>query len=177
MRPDFVVKADDDSFVMLAELEARLRVELHMDPLPPPIPSTIRKQLTPRGDDEDVEENPIIDYNQIAAYFSVSLPSYLTRPTPILAAAAPSTPVEPLSPDPLVFWGYLVKNRFMGGELYALSHSLVDWVAHDPGVREHVAGAEDQVTAKWMKWHPRSEDVRWVRERCWVYDHPKAGTV
>src|SRR5258706_16091997 len=29
VRPDFVVKADDDSFVMLAELEARLRVELH----------------------------------------------------------------------------------------------------------------------------------------------------
>ena len=29
VRPDFVVKVDDDSFVMLAELEARLRVELH----------------------------------------------------------------------------------------------------------------------------------------------------
>src|ERR1700744_5237853 len=29
VRPDFVVKADDDSFVMLAELEARLRVALH----------------------------------------------------------------------------------------------------------------------------------------------------
>ena len=39
VRPDFVVKADDDSFVMLAELEARLRVELHKDPLPPPLPS------------------------------------------------------------------------------------------------------------------------------------------
>lgn len=25
--PDFVIKADDDSFVMLAELEGRLRVE------------------------------------------------------------------------------------------------------------------------------------------------------
>lgn len=29
VRPDFVVKADDDSFVMLAELEARLRWELY----------------------------------------------------------------------------------------------------------------------------------------------------
>ncbi|TFY54966.1 hypothetical protein EVJ58_g8544, partial [Rhodofomes roseus] len=32
VRPDYVVKTDDDSFVMLAELEARLRVELHRDP-------------------------------------------------------------------------------------------------------------------------------------------------
>ncbi|KAH6917408.1 glycosyltransferase family 31 protein [Coprinopsis sp. MPI-PUGE-AT-0042] len=34
VRPDFVIKADDDSFVMLAELEARLRVELHSNPKP-----------------------------------------------------------------------------------------------------------------------------------------------
>ncbi|CAK5280525.1 unnamed protein product, partial [Mycena citricolor] len=32
VRPDFVIKADDDSFAMLAELEARLRVELHSPP-------------------------------------------------------------------------------------------------------------------------------------------------
>ena len=31
VRPDFVVKADDDSFVMLAELEARLRVEIYSE--------------------------------------------------------------------------------------------------------------------------------------------------
>jgi hypothetical protein len=29
VRPDFVVKVDDDSFVVLAELEARLRIALH----------------------------------------------------------------------------------------------------------------------------------------------------
>jgi hypothetical protein len=34
VRPDFVIKADDDSFVMLAELEARLRVDLHSNPEP-----------------------------------------------------------------------------------------------------------------------------------------------
>ncbi|KAJ7243979.1 hypothetical protein C8J57DRAFT_57805 [Mycena rebaudengoi] len=36
------------------------------------------------------------------------------------------------SGDPLVYWGYLITNRlhrFMAGELYALSWSLVDWVA------------------------------------------------
>ena len=140
VRPDFVIKADDDSFVMLAELEARLRVELHGGPLPrhyhkPP------ELIAPPA-------NP----NQASVY-------------------------HPPNDDPLIYWGYLVKNRFMAGELYALSHSLVDWIAHDPSVKEQTRGAEDQVTAKWMHWHPRSEDVRWVRERCWVYDHPKAGTV
>jgi hypothetical protein len=30
VKPDYVIKTDDDSFVMLAELEARLRVELHV---------------------------------------------------------------------------------------------------------------------------------------------------
>ncbi|TEB35066.1 hypothetical protein FA13DRAFT_1788662 [Coprinellus micaceus] len=34
VRPDFVVKVDDDSFVMLAEMESRLRVELHSKPKP-----------------------------------------------------------------------------------------------------------------------------------------------
>lgn len=34
VRPDFVLKADDDAFVMLAELEARLRVDLHSDAKP-----------------------------------------------------------------------------------------------------------------------------------------------
>lgn len=38
MRPDFIAKADDDSFVMLAELEARLRVELNLALKAPPTP-------------------------------------------------------------------------------------------------------------------------------------------
>ena len=140
VRPDFVIKADDDSFIMLAELEARLRVELHGTALPR---------------------------------------QYLKPPTLIAPPAIPgqSTEYQPPNDDPLVYYGYLVKNRFMAGEMYALSHSLVDWVASDPGVQEHVRGAEDQVTSRWMKWHPRADDVRWVRERCWIYDHPKAGTV
>jgi len=38
-------------------------------------------------------------------------------------------------------------------------------------------GAEDKQTAKWMRLHPRADEVRWATERCWIYDHPRAGTV
>ncbi|RPD62891.1 hypothetical protein L227DRAFT_572759 [Lentinus tigrinus ALCF2SS1-6] len=177
VRPDFVVKADDDSFVMLAELEARLRVELHKEPLPPPPPpqsKIAQPQVQPRGDNDEAR---VLDYNQIASYFDFSLPSYMTRTPPTLAAV-PTVPEEPpLSPDPLVFWGYLVKNRFMAGELYALSFALVDWVANDPVVKTMTRGAEDKQTSKWIRAHPRAEQVRWTSERCWIYDHPRAGTV
>jgi len=70
-----------------------------------------------------------------------------------------------------------VKNRFMAGELYALSWSLTDWVANDTNVRSLTKGAEDKQTAKWMSMHPRASEVRWTNERCWIYDHPRAGTV
>ncbi|KAL0071945.1 hypothetical protein AAF712_000868 [Marasmius tenuissimus] len=129
-RPDFVVKVDDDAFVMLAELEARLRLELHAKPSDP---------------------------NAIPHFPS-------------------SSPFQ----DPLIYWGYLVTNklhRFMAGELYTLSWSLVDYVANDPAVRHLTKGKEDKQTAKWMKIHPKANLVRWISERCWIYDHPRAGTV
>lgn len=40
-----------------------------------------------------------------------------------------------------------------------------------------VAGREDQVTAGWMKDHGKEWNVTWYDERCWIYDHPKGGTV
>jgi hypothetical protein len=82
--------------------------------------------------------------------------------------------------DPLIYWGYLVTNRlhkFMAGELYALTWSLVDWVAKDPSIKGLTRGAEDKQTAKWMKLHPLASEIRWVSERCWIYDHPRSGTV
>ncbi|KAG7099183.1 hypothetical protein E1B28_001052 [Marasmius oreades] len=130
VRPDFVVKMDDDAFVMLAELEARLRLELHAKP-------------------SDTTNIPIFP---------------------------PSSPFQ----DPLIYWGYLVTNRlhrFMAGELYTLSWSLVDYVANDPTVRHLIKGKEDKQTAKWMKVHPKAHLVRWISERCWIHDHPRAGTV
>ncbi|CUA68960.1 hypothetical protein RSOLAG22IIIB_13877 [Rhizoctonia solani] len=107
VQPDYVLKVDDDSFVMLGEIEARLRV-------------------TPRT---------------------------------------------------LTYWGYVVKKKFMGGESYALSFDLVQYVATSPIVRAQIRGEEDQVTARWMKAHPRASEIVWWSERCWIYDHPKAGTV
>lgn len=82
-----------------------------------------------------------------------------------------------LAEDPLIYWGYLVKKRFMAGELYALSWSLVDWVSREPVIKGLVRGAEDKQTAKWMRLHPRAADVRWAAEHCWIYDHPRSGTV
>lgn len=175
VRPDFVVKADDDSFVMLAELEARLRIELYKDPLPPPPPPMYRspqwRQQAQRGDDP-----ALLDYNQIASYFNFTLPSYLTR-QPTLATLPPPTNNEAASLDPLVFWGYLVKNRFMAGELYAISYSLVRWISTDPLVKTMTRGAEDKQTSKWIRSHPRAGQIRWSSERCWIHDHPRAGTV
>lgn len=140
VRPDFIIKADDDSFVMLAELEAHLRVEMHTESPPK---------------------------------------RYKHQPELVAPPANHSVPTIPVAPndDPMIFWGYPVKNRFMAGELYALTHTLVDWISKDKDVAANVRGAEDQITSRWVRWHPRSQDVRWVRERCWVYDHPKAGTV
>ncbi|KAJ6604626.1 glycosyltransferase family 31 protein [Mycena vulgaris] len=156
VRPDFVIKMDDDSFVMLAELEARLRVELHADPAAP-------AGMSPS------------DSSSSSSLYSSS------------SDKANTSTLSPFSPgasqrlgDPLIYWGYLVTNRlhrFMAGELYALSWSLVDWVAKDTAVKALTKGAEDKQTAKWMKLHPQATEVRWASERCWIYNHPKSGTV
>jgi hypothetical protein len=149
VRPDFVIKADDDSFVMLAELEARLRVELY---------AGTGWFATARGN------------GTVPA-------SHKRRPALADDLPAPAAATGKEEEDPLIYWGYLVKNRFMGGELYALSWSVVAWVAREPAVRALTSGAEDKQTAKWMRLHPRAREVRWASERCWIYDHPRAGTV
>lgn len=144
VRPDYVVKVDDDSFIMLAELEARLRLELHsVKPKKP-------------GFDQNISNDMV-------------LPPYHLQAS-----------VESSIDDPLIYWGYLVTNRlhqFMAGELYALSWSLVDWVSKDATVKTMTRGAEDKQTAKWMRLHPRASEIRWTSERCWIYDHPRSGTV
>ncbi|KAJ4486093.1 glycosyltransferase family 31 protein [Lentinula aciculospora] len=157
IRPDFVVKVDDDAFVMLAELEARLRLELHAKP---PLDTSTHRSIHRRTDTPIRHNNG--SYRKLLNITPVnSYPTFQEQ-------------------DPLIYWGYLVTNRlhrFMAGELYALSWSLVDWVARDPSVKDLTRGAEDKQTAKWMKMHPQAEKVRWVSERCWIYDHPRAGTV
>ncbi|KAG9101477.1 hypothetical protein FRC06_002991 [Ceratobasidium sp. 370] len=115
--PDYVVKTDDDSFVVLPELEARLRVEWY----------EARRKEGGWG--------------------------------------------------PLVYWGYLVKNYFMAGELYALSWPLVSYVAGDDRVKEMTVGFEDQQVAKWMNAHPQASRIRWRSEQCWIYNHPRSANV
>ncbi|GAA5919792.1 hypothetical protein JCM1841_005865 [Sporobolomyces salmonicolor] len=105
-KADYVVKADDDSFIVLSELERHLRI-------------------TPR-------EN--------------------------------------------TYWGYLVRNRFMAGEVYALSSDLVSYLATYPRPKSWTIGKEDQRVAKWMRNHPNASSIHWITERCQIYDHPKAGT-
>lgn len=155
VRPDFVVKVDDDSFVMLAELEARLRVALH------------------ENRTEQLRETHW-DNHDLSAESSPPGPELVTPPSNV-GKRSPSG--ELLADDPLIYWGYLVKRRFMAGELYALSWNLVDWVSRDPSIKGLVRGAEDKQTAKWMRLHPRAAEIRWVAERCWIYDHPRSGTV
>lgn len=181
VRPDFVVKADDDAFVMLAELESRLRVRLHdevkSDPSQdndeddPPIPDASPKRgqgfsssssRSPTNSAWTPTEDTVEDHPEP------------TAPYPPFREASLPKRVED---DPLIYWGYLVKNRFMAGELYALSWALVDWVAKDSVVKSKIKGAEDKQTAKWVMMHPKAHEVKWASERCWIYDHPRAGTV
>jgi len=145
VRPDFVVKVDDDSFVMLAELEARLRVALY---------------------DQSAESVSLHRQDNSITFGSAAESDRNSLPPSALPAQ-----------DPLIYWGYLVKRRFMAGELYALSWSLVDWVSKEPSLKGLMNGAEDKQTAKWMRLHPHAAQVRWVAERCWIYDHPRSGTV
>ncbi|OXG27857.1 hypothetical protein C367_02537 [Cryptococcus neoformans Ze90-1] len=106
-KPQYVVKADEDSFIMLGELERRLRVVPRMK----------------------------------------------------------------------TYWGYLVKNKFMAGECYALSFDLVEYIGASPGLKTFTRGKEDKLVAKWIGMHPQREEIVWSTDRCWIYDHPKAGTV
>lgn len=70
----------------------------------------------------------------------------------------------------------LIRNLFMGGECYALSADLVNYVATYPALEAYTTGAEDKRVAKWMRLHPNASSINWITERCYIYDHPKAAT-
>ncbi|GMK57768.1 hypothetical protein CspeluHIS016_0406020 [Cutaneotrichosporon spelunceum] len=106
-KPDYIVKVDDDAFLMLGELERHLRV-------------------TPRTN---------------------------------------------------TFWGYLVRDRFMAGECYALSRDLAEYIRDRKALQNHIIGKEDKLVSQWLRTHPNKEKILWFSERTWIYDHPKAGTV
>jgi hypothetical protein len=64
----------------------------------------------------------------------------------------------------------------MGGEVYAVSADLTDYISSYTPLESHTLGAEDKKVARWMRMHPNASAINWVTERCWIYDHPKAGT-
>ncbi|TDL25441.1 hypothetical protein BD410DRAFT_766067 [Rickenella mellea] len=179
VRPDFVAKVDDDSFVMLAELEARLRVELYTSNRQHPDGST---SITASGQNSEHETasgpNVRSADNRTNGISSSRSPDKANRSP---ADTTFSLPIASLggkrNNDPLVYWGYLLDNQYMAGELYALSWSIVRWVATDPVVRGMTRGNEDKQVAKWIRAHPLAHEVRWKSERCWIYDHPRARTV
>ncbi|KAI5474774.1 glycosyltransferase family 31 protein, partial [Pseudohyphozyma bogoriensis] len=70
----------------------------------------------------------------------------------------------------------LIRSLFMGGEVYALSADLVQYVATYEPLLALTNGPEDKRVAKWIRIHPERSMINWVTERCWIYDHPKAGT-
>ncbi|EGN98663.1 glycosyltransferase family 31 protein [Serpula lacrymans var. lacrymans S7.3] len=156
VRPDYVAKVDDDAFVMLAELESRLRLELY---------SETQKPYGAKGLEAGVNVTAIPTHSSSDGIIGDAL------------SHTGCSPLSAQSRDPLVYWGYLVKERFMAGELYALTWSLTEWVSVTPAVKALSKGAEDKQTAKWMALHPRSNEIRWSSERCWIYDHPRSGTV
>lgn len=155
VRPDYVAKVDDDAFVMLAELESRMRVELYATGHEPYRPVNTTTSTPSAGIQPGLEPSGSVAWEEDPS----------------------ANPAPNFSRDPLVYWGYLVKERFMAGELYGLSWRLVDWVSTSTAVRGYIQGAEDKQTAKWMSIHPQADQIRWASERCWIYDHPRAGTV
>ncbi|KAJ8595903.1 hypothetical protein M405DRAFT_727139 [Rhizopogon salebrosus TDB-379] len=160
VRPDYVAKVDDDAFVMLAELEARVRLELHaIEQRPYGMPYTSPASTSIRLEALNAES-----------------PTGALVDTPLSTMVKQEKRDESLD-DPLVYWGYLVKEKFMAGELYALSWSLVDWISKDQTVKGLTKGTEDKLTARWMALHPRAGEIRWSSDHCWIYDHPRSGTV
>lgn len=75
------------------------------------------------------------------------------------------------------FWGYLVRELFMAGECYAMSHDLAVWIRDNKVLNDYTHGKEDKLVSRWLRMHPQAEDIVWATEHCWIYDHPKGGTV
>jgi hypothetical protein len=65
----------------------------------------------------------------------------------------------------------------MAGEAYGMSMDLVNYIATSPRVQQVTRGKEDKLVSRWMRMHPQATAITWITDKCWMYDHPKAGTV
>ena len=79
-------------------------------------------------------------------------------------------------PRHLLHWGYKIADWFMGGELYALSYDLVEFIARSQDIARWPSLKEDEQVAQWLRLHPQANNVTWASEHCWIYDHPRAKT-
>lgn len=80
-------------------------------------------------------------------------------------------------PKTKTFWGYLVRELFMAGECYAMSLDLAKWIRDNGALDPYTHGKEDKLVSRWLRMHPQADEIVWATEHCWIYDHPKAGTV
>lgn len=64
----------------------------------------------------------------------------------------------------------------MAGEVYALSSDLVTYISTYTPLLSYLTGPEDKRVSKWIRMHPSYASINLISERCWIYDHPKAGT-
>jgi hypothetical protein len=121
-RPEYIVKADDDSFVMLAELEGRLRVEwfdsIYSSPDEIPVPSHMASSTsTAKG---GAPTSPALwttpgllgagynkyGYRPFQQDATSSSSSVSTTTKDVLKPTDVTRPVPPLaSKGPLVYWG------------------------------------------------------------------------
>ena len=63
---------------------------------------------------------------------------------------------------------------YNSGQGYAMSIDLVDFIATRSFTRWYRWGDEDQMFGNALRFHPKMEEIVWVRDPCWVYDHPRA---
>jgi hypothetical protein len=55
-----------------------------------------------------------------------------------------------------------------------MSMDLVDFIATRAFTRWYRWGDEDQMFGNALRFHPKMEEIVWVRDSCWTYDHPRA---
>lgn len=101
VRPQFVIKADDDAFVMLAELEARLRLEWY---------NALKDTSTPSRSPDDLGfDNEVRTQTKAPLQLPQRSTTQVLRESPRTSTVTPYWPEEarniPQNVDPMIYWG------------------------------------------------------------------------
>lgn len=70
-------------------------------------------------------------------------------------------------------WDWL---EYVNGGVSALSMDLVKYIATSEYALANPGWREDQRLGDWLRAHPQGDQVIWVTDRCWMYDHPRGKT-